>query len=157
MKLLTDYHYLLSSECGDGKYGDNCTEDCACGVGAITCDKVSGCVCSSSWNGSKCDDDIDECQNDTIKQECQSKNATCSNFPGGYRCDCDSGYRQNASGICEGEINFLFNGCLVLHCSQTKKDCHNLTNQDCDVYAFFLSTYNRRSNRGFLKNKKVSS
>lgn len=93
--------------CGTGTYGENCANNCACGVGANRCDSVSGCVCSSGWIGSRCDQDIDECQTLSVVQECQNKNAKCINFPGNYSCDCETGYQQNPSGICEGEIIHL--------------------------------------------------
>ena len=77
-------------------------DDCAsaeCGKG--TCiDGISShsCNCSGTgYNGTKCENDIDECDS----MPC-NHNGTCSNYGGGYTCNCNVGYSGKN---CENNID----------------------------------------------------
>ena len=56
------------------------------------------CACAAGYNGSVCDEDIDEC----INAPCLSNNQTCVNSIGGYDCICSVGYSGE---WCEEEID----------------------------------------------------
>ncbi|KAI0980665.1 hypothetical protein GJ496_011364 [Pomphorhynchus laevis] len=67
------------------------------------------CCCSPGWNGTNCDQDIDEC---AIANICEN-NGTCTNKPGGYNCNCTRGWQgQN----CTDDIN---------ECISNETICHN--------------------------------
>lgn len=59
-------------------------KECKDGKGNFTC------VCKPGWQGVRCNEDINECEDP------EKENAGCSqrcvNFPGGYRCACEDGY-----------------------------------------------------------------
>ncbi|PHJ25166.1 calcium binding egf domain-containing protein [Cystoisospora suis] len=58
------------------------------------------------WVSVRCSaPDIDEC---TTANPCGS-NAKCVNTPGSYRCECNSGYAQTSSNVCE-PVNFCGTG-----------------------------------------------
>ena len=93
------YHHL---ECDSFHYGDNCANECNCGVGATDCDHVTGCICQNGWSGNTCDIDRDECA--TMQSSCNGVNKMCVNNPGSYQCMCINGYQRNSnSSICEGK------------------------------------------------------
>ena len=48
--------------------------------------------------------DIDECQN-TTTHNCPQE---CVNTLGSYTCECYSGYRKDAGGICQGMLSYYF-------------------------------------------------
>ncbi|XP_020830482.1 vitamin K-dependent protein S isoform X3 [Phascolarctos cinereus] len=48
------------------------------------------CVCKPGWQGAKCEEDINECEDPSyIKGGCSQ---ICTNLPGTYRCSCESGF-----------------------------------------------------------------
>lgn len=52
--------------CPVGKWGKNCRETCKCST-ADDCSPVTGCKnCPSGYTGGSCDQDIDECIDDTL-------------------------------------------------------------------------------------------
>ncbi|PVD35905.1 hypothetical protein C0Q70_02874 [Pomacea canaliculata] len=108
---------------------ENCANNCACGLGADSCDGVSGCVCNYGWIGSRCDQDVDECQTLSVVQECQNKNAKCINFPGNYSSTVRLAINRIPA-ICADTDE-----CLDFPCSQT---CEN-----------FPGGYRCLCNRGF--------
>lgn len=55
------------------------------------------CVCVKGTNGSRCETNIDECQNSQCGQ-----NGKCIDGIGGYTCDCFAGYEGKH---CENEID----------------------------------------------------
>ncbi|XP_060592999.1 uncharacterized protein LOC132747595 [Ruditapes philippinarum] len=81
--------------CDEFTYGVNCANKCDCGVGASSCDSVTGCVCKDGWTGQKCDTDKDECQ----ANPCTGVNKACVNTPGSYECRCKPGY-EDVNGVC---------------------------------------------------------
>ncbi|KAK3597248.1 hypothetical protein CHS0354_005007 [Potamilus streckersoni] len=85
--------------CDAFHYGPNCSLPCNCGIGAVKCDPVNGCLCKTGWKGANCDKDVDEC----ATRPCTGGNSTCINTIGSYVCDCVRGY-MNISGVCEGLI-----------------------------------------------------
>ncbi|XP_070174330.1 fibrillin-3-like [Littorina saxatilis] len=87
--------------CPTGTYGTNCAQQCTCGRGASNCDVIKGCVCLEGWRGDNCDVDRNECDDATLKQQCQGR-ATCVNTPGSFRCQCLEGYRNASVGFCQG-------------------------------------------------------
>lgn len=49
------------------------------------CDPDTGvCRCLPTWEGSKCEIDVDECANET--HNCDITMSSCSNVPGGFTC-----------------------------------------------------------------------
>ncbi|KAL5010333.1 hypothetical protein ScPMuIL_012638 [Solemya velum] len=76
-------------ECDYIHYGENCTEVCDCGEGALRCDKVAGCICADGWTGSKCQFDTDEC---AASSNVCGGNEVCTNTKGSYHCACEDGY-----------------------------------------------------------------
>ncbi|KAK6180960.1 hypothetical protein SNE40_008919 [Patella caerulea] len=76
------------SDCDDSHWGENCANECGCGIGASRCDKITGCVCKNGWQGDKCQQDVDECNTVGICPQL----STCRNTPGNYSCDCREGY-----------------------------------------------------------------
>ncbi|CAC5394799.1 unnamed protein product [Mytilus coruscus] len=85
------------SNCDQFHWGDNCNNTCNCGTGAERCDRISGCVCKSGWQGTKCDADINDCN---LMNTCDtSANQRCVNTPGSFVCKCVAGY-QNGTGTC---------------------------------------------------------
>ena len=88
--------------CPSGTYGVNCSNVCACGAGASHCDVITGCVCMTGWTGDKCHRDVNECDVESTRQQCESKRARCVNFDGGFRCQCDQGYIMDNDTGCQG-------------------------------------------------------
>ncbi|XP_025078086.1 uncharacterized protein LOC112554507 isoform X2 [Pomacea canaliculata] len=136
MKLDEDYRTCIN--CTPGTYGEGCAKDCSCGAGSDYCDVKIGCVCKDGWAGHRCDQDIDECTNSSILQQCKSEKKQCVNLDGGYKCKCQSGYFEGVNGTCSD-----INECEKSPCDQS---CHNtLGSYQCDCRAgFFL---NKTTNR----------
>lgn len=88
----------MNIECDEYHYGTNCINECRCGVGADTCDHVTGCQCLNGWLGDYCDTDINEC----ASAPCTGQNEVCVNTPGSFVCDCETGY-ENVGGLCQGK------------------------------------------------------
>ena len=87
-------------------YGDNCANDCNCGLGASTCDPEAGCLCKPGWAGDTCNIDNNECER-TINP-CNGNNELCINTQGSYSCVCVDGYTKQ-NGICESkQPNYYF-------------------------------------------------
>uniref|UniRef100_K1QLB6 Fibrillin-1 n=1 Tax=Magallana gigas TaxID=29159 RepID=K1QLB6_MAGGI len=85
-------------ECALNTYGLDCAYQCSCDFTNIqSCDTKNGtCYCKEGWQGTNCTEDVLECANATI---CGS-NALCSETDGSYVCNCDAGFKKDASGSC---------------------------------------------------------
>ena len=65
-----------------------------------TCDAVTGsCDCQSGWNGTRCENDINECWINTDGCE-DHPNQNCVNTDGSFFCDCYLDYSRDVSGNC---------------------------------------------------------
>uniref|UniRef100_A0A2C9JEB6 Uncharacterized protein n=1 Tax=Biomphalaria glabrata TaxID=6526 RepID=A0A2C9JEB6_BIOGL len=77
--------------CDSYHWGPGCANNCSCyPIGSETCDPVIGCKCKSGWAGTKCMQDINECDSETSPCPLLS---ICMNTPGSYYCQCPSGYK----------------------------------------------------------------
>ncbi|VDI38554.1 Hypothetical predicted protein [Mytilus galloprovincialis] len=106
------------SDCDQFHWGDNCNYTCNCGAGAERCDSITGCVCKSGWQGTKCDADINEC-NSVVNPCDTSSNQRCVNTPGTFVCKCVTGY-QNKTGTCTDVNECNDNPCDQL-CTNTDR------------------------------------
>ncbi|XP_071150207.1 fibrillin-2-like [Mytilus edulis] len=104
------------SDCDQFYWGDNCNNTCNCGAGAERCDSITGCVCKSGWQGTKCDADINEC-NSVVNPCDTSLNQKCVNTPGNFVCKCVAGY-QNETGTCT-DVNECDNNLCDQLCTNT--------------------------------------
>lgn len=112
--------WIALSECMPWKYGDECANDCLCNMtNSDLCNTVSGrCDCKTGWSGETCDDDIDECLEET---SCPNI-SVCINSNGSFSCKCNTGYLKTRGGICQGMFTFKIKNtrihkislCLVL-------------------------------------------
>ena len=91
---------LWLTDCPDWNYGSNCTENCTCNrTFSESCDKVSGiCLCKPGWNGTMCDNNINECDASPCPDH-----STCSDTEGSYHCTCNMGFQSQPDGNCTGE------------------------------------------------------
>ncbi|CAE1328534.1 unnamed protein product [Acanthosepion pharaonis] len=79
--------------CDDDHWGINCSTPCDCQNNA-ECNPEKGCICQDGWKGTKCSEDINECDianNCTNIQKCINKN-------GSYDCECIAGYQKEGNG-----------------------------------------------------------
>lgn len=78
--------------CPNFKYGNNCSNDCACKFNNTKiCDHVTGeCECSVGWTGTDCSEDIDECKSGSISCN-ESIFQVCVNTKGSAHCECQYG------------------------------------------------------------------
>ncbi|KAK6969982.1 fibrillin-3, partial [Biomphalaria glabrata] len=83
--------------CGDGKWGLECSNDCACSTGADRCDPQKGCICKPGFTGTHCEKDLDECTTGLLT--C-GQGEKCVNTYGSASCQCLDGYTQ-VSGQCK--------------------------------------------------------
>lgn len=88
--------------CDANHYGLNCAKPCSCfAVHTEVCDNVNGtCQCKNGWEGSICDQNINECSLETTT--CPS-NSSCEDTQGSFICQCISGFRKTSEGQCEGK------------------------------------------------------
>ena len=96
---------ILTPACTDSTYGTNCSSTCECDTNhtldtSQTCDHVNGeCRCSESWAGDQCDEDFNECLDNST---CNITNGGCHNFDGGFVCSCHVGYVNESTGCEQG-------------------------------------------------------
>ncbi|XP_065942258.1 uncharacterized protein [Magallana gigas] len=81
-----------STICDNFKYGDNCSNDCACVLNNTnSCHNMTGtCDCKKEWTGTDCSVDIDECKNGLISCN-ESIHQVCVNTEGSAHCECQYG------------------------------------------------------------------
>jgi len=92
---------ILSIEvCDAGRYGANCTNQCACvEVNTQTCSVTDGaCTCRQGWQGNDCSEDVDDC----LSLE-PPPHAVCVNTDGSFVFNCNPGYVMAADGTCTGK------------------------------------------------------
>ncbi|XP_053386927.1 uncharacterized protein LOC123542089 isoform X2 [Mercenaria mercenaria] len=116
---------ITCQECPIWTFGDNCLYNCNCNkTNTETCDAKTGtCVCIGGWNGTGCENDINECENETT---CP-KHSMCNNSDGSYNCTCNTGYRMMFDGNCE----ICPKGRYGFNCSRDCK-CHKLNSKSCN-------------------------
>ncbi|XP_071101797.1 fibrillin-1-like [Haliotis cracherodii] len=93
--------YLLTADkvtceaCEDLNYGKDCALRCDCGDRSTSCNNIRGCICKTGWSGTKCDNDINECE----EGPCPT-GQLCTNTRGSYTCVCPTGYDKQANQSC---------------------------------------------------------
>ncbi|XP_059150286.1 uncharacterized protein LOC131937109 [Physella acuta] len=83
--------------CTGETWGQECSNNCACGLGSEFCDPVLGCICKTGFTGEHCEADIDECLRG--KNLCQDREL-CINIPGSFMCLCQQGYHKLGNVSC---------------------------------------------------------
>ena len=94
---------LIVLVCPAGTFGQDCNSLCTCNTqNSVSCDHVTGaCNCTEGWQGSTCDDDIDECAAPS-SVTCPA-DSDCVNTRGGHVCECRAGFYKTATDQCQGE------------------------------------------------------
>ena len=101
---------ILITECDDLHWGENCQGSCiACG-NVKECNKTHGCICQDGYRGDLCNQNINECNETNVSQNCTELNEVCVDTIGSYVCQCLDGYERNDTDHC-GKI-FLSYGPL---------------------------------------------
>uniref|UniRef100_A0A8C6ZFU2 Vitamin K-dependent protein S n=1 Tax=Nothoprocta perdicaria TaxID=30464 RepID=A0A8C6ZFU2_NOTPE len=108
-------------------------KDCIDGQAKYTC------VCKPGWQGERCEEDINECEN--INGGCSQR---CSNLPGSYRCLCEDGYfmhsnKKDCRDINECALRPNICGTAICKNTQGKYECecaegytYNSTSKNCE-------------------------
>ncbi|NXU70173.1 PROS protein, partial [Oreotrochilus melanogaster] len=76
----------ISNQCSPLPCHKDGYRDCIDGQAKYTC------VCKPGWQGEKCEEDINECEDSN--GGCSQR---CSNLPGSYRCLCEDGYFMHSN------------------------------------------------------------
>uniref|UniRef100_A0A8C4UMZ7 Vitamin K-dependent protein S n=1 Tax=Falco tinnunculus TaxID=100819 RepID=A0A8C4UMZ7_FALTI len=133
----TEYFYpkylKISNQCSPLPCHKDGYKDCIDGQAKYTC------VCKPGWQGEKCEEDINECEDSN--GGCSQR---CSNLPGSYRCLCEDGYFMHTNKRDCGDINECVlhpNICGTAVCKNTlgKYECecaegytYNSTSKNCE-------------------------
>ncbi|KAL8604296.1 hypothetical protein ACOMHN_023666 [Nucella lapillus] len=98
--------------CDRNHWGENCNMTCNCDpLGFQRCDRETGCVCHSGWQGVRCDEDLHECSGDPCAN---LSNSQCVDTVGSFRCQCHDGYMMNSAR----------NACVdIKECGQAPSPC----------------------------------
>ncbi|XP_067687865.1 uncharacterized protein [Haliotis asinina] len=86
------------ARCNSTSYGTNCENACTCVSGnSVSCNPVNGtCTCTSAWNGTNCDTNVNECS--ATPSPCTGTQEVCRDVVGSYRCDCKTGFGRASAG-----------------------------------------------------------
>uniref|UniRef100_A0A8C3L5S7 Vitamin K-dependent protein S n=1 Tax=Chrysolophus pictus TaxID=9089 RepID=A0A8C3L5S7_CHRPC len=76
----------ISNQCSPLPCHRDGYKDCIDGQARYTC------ICKPGWQGEKCEEDINECED--FNGGCSQR---CSNLPGSYRCLCEDGYFMHSN------------------------------------------------------------
>ncbi|XP_059158118.1 protein draper-like [Physella acuta] len=80
--------------CNATHYGLNCANTCSCNLNnTVDCNDTTGeCLCAAGWNGTTCDEDVDECLNANF---CPGYMEVCFNMNGSVECRCEIGSQRS--------------------------------------------------------------
>ena len=107
-----------------------------CGNVAFSIDSYQ-CSCAGGWEGSNCNEDIEECLSDPCRNEAECRDSVAD--PGGvdydaYNCTCTAGW---AGHNCEDDIN----ECTAAPCAEAHVDrCWESTTNDTIAKGAFVCT-----------------
>ncbi|XP_059175578.1 mucin-like protein [Physella acuta] len=142
--------------CNATHYGLNCANTCICHLNnTVDCNDTTGeCLCAAGWNGTTCDEDVDECLNINY---CLEANEICFNLNGSAECLCDFGFQRSlfnysceacsASSYgpnCKSKCTCVFNN--TADCNDTSGAClcksgWNGTNCELDINECLNKSY----------------
>uniref|UniRef100_A0A8C9L4M6 Vitamin K-dependent protein S n=1 Tax=Pavo cristatus TaxID=9049 RepID=A0A8C9L4M6_PAVCR len=123
----------ISNQCSPLPCHRDGYKDCIDGQARYTC------ICKPGWQGEKCEEDINECED--FNGGCSQR---CSNLPGSYRCLCEDGYFMHSNKRDCRDINECAlhpNICGTAVCKNTlgKYECecaegytYNSTSKNCE-------------------------
>ncbi|XP_033002629.1 vitamin K-dependent protein S [Lacerta agilis] len=127
---------VISNQCIPLPCNEDGYKECRDGQAKFTC------VCKPGWQGEKCEEDINECEDLTNRNGGCSQ--TCINFPGSYRCICEDGYYIHPNKLdCEDRNECMLDPkiCGTAQCKNTpgKYECecpagyaYNSTTKKCE-------------------------
>ncbi|KAH0624949.1 hypothetical protein JD844_032900 [Phrynosoma platyrhinos] len=75
---------VIANQCIPLPCNEDGYKECKDGQAQFTC------ICKPGWQGVKCEEDINECEDSANRNGGCSQ--ICHNFPGSYRCFCEDGY-----------------------------------------------------------------
>ncbi|XP_059163668.1 EGF-containing fibulin-like extracellular matrix protein 1 [Physella acuta] len=80
--------------CNATHYGLNCANTCSCNLNnTVDCNDTTGeCLCAAGWNGTTCDEDVNECLNASY---CPDYMEVCFNLVGSAECRCEIGFQRS--------------------------------------------------------------
>ncbi|XP_052775111.1 uncharacterized protein LOC128213450 [Mya arenaria] len=104
---------LTCAECDGNHFGESCSNICNCVHGV--CNRISGCMCDSGWEGDSCGTDVDECG--FVDCTDQHPNTICVNTDGGYACNCKEGFHmEDDNSLCQD----------IDECAENLHDCDQI-------------------------------
>ncbi|KAK9402243.1 vitamin K-dependent protein S [Crotalus adamanteus] len=122
---------IISDQCNPLPCNVDGYEECRDGQATFTC------TCKPGWQGDKCEEDINECDDPINKNG--GCDQICVNFRGSYRCYCEDGYYIQPNKMdCKdrNECILYQNICGTARCKNTpgKYEC------ECETGFFYNST-----------------
>ncbi|XP_059163666.1 multiple epidermal growth factor-like domains protein 10 [Physella acuta] len=94
--------------CNATHYGLFCANTCSCNLNnTVDCNDTTGeCLCAAGWNGTTCDEDVNECLNDSY---CPDYMEVCFNLVGSAECRCEIGFQRSLIDLhCQACNNTFF-------------------------------------------------